>query len=93
MPKDTFAFIRIASPDEVAEYLSSLALGLKRGRVSLESGDRALHLAPASDLKLDLRVRHREEKGKLFLKIAWKAPVSVRAADLRIGARPHRPRP
>jgi amphi-Trp domain-containing protein len=92
MPKDTLEFIRIVSPDEAAEYLSSLGLGLKRGRVSLESGDRALHLVPASELKLDLRVKHGEEKGKLFLKIAWKAPVSVRAADLQIGARTRRPR-
>jgi len=30
-----FEFARLASPEEVAEYLTSLAVGLKRGEVSL----------------------------------------------------------
>ena len=44
MGKDQFEFARIASPEEIVDYLTSLAVGLKRGEVTLESGERTLHL-------------------------------------------------
>jgi amphi-Trp domain-containing protein len=84
MAKDHFEFARLASPEEVAEYLTSLAVGLKRGEISLESGDRALRLTPAPTVKLELRVRDKQRKGKLAVEIGWKRPVASRAADLRV---------
>ncbi len=47
MGKERFEFARIASLEEIAEYLTSLAVGLKRGEVTLESGERTLRLTPA----------------------------------------------
>jgi amphi-Trp domain-containing protein len=90
MGKDNFEFARIASPEEIAEYLTSLAVGLKRGEVSLESGERTLHLTPASDLKLELRVKDKDEKGKIALEIGWKRRMVTKASDLRVqvGSRP-----
>ncbi len=88
MGKDRFEFARIASPEEIAEYLTSLAVGLKRGEVSLESGERVLRLAPASDVKLDLRVQQKEQKGKLRVEIGWKRQVAARLSDLRVQVRP-----
>jgi amphi-Trp domain-containing protein len=92
MAKDRFEFARIASPEEAAEYLTSLAVGLKRGEVSLESGDRSLRLSPASEVKLELKVAQKERKGKIALEIGWKRPAGARTADLRVavGARPDR---
>ena len=84
MPKDKFEFARIASPEEVAEYLASLAVGLKRGEVSLESGTRTLHLAPAPDLKLEIRVKDRDEKGKISVEVGWKRRMATKASDLRV---------
>jgi len=88
MAKEIFEFARIASPEEVAEYLSSLASGLKRGEVSLESGERSLHLVPGPEVKLDLRVKQREEKGKLRLEIGWKRRASTKAIELRVAVVP-----
>ncbi len=88
MGKDTFEFARIASPEEVAEYLTSLAVGLKRGDVTLESGERSMHLTPASDLKIDLRVKNKEDKGKLTLELGWKRRTATKAADLRVAVGP-----
>ncbi len=88
MGKDRFEFARIASPEEIAEYLASLAVGLKRGEVSLESGERVLRLTPASDVKLDLRAQQKEQKGKLRVEIGWKRQVAARLSDLRVQARP-----
>jgi len=92
MAKETFEFARIASPEEIAEYLSSLASGLKRGEVSLESGERTLRLTPASDLKVSLRVKDKEEKGKIVLEIGWKPRATPKASDLQVAVGP-RPRP
>ena len=88
MGKDKFEFARIASPEEVAEYLTSLAVGLKRGEVSLESGKRTLRLNPVADLKLELKVKDRDDKGKVEIEIAWKQRSLTTAADLRVDIGP-----
>jgi len=92
MAKDRFAFARIASPEEIAEYLTSLAVGLKRGEMSLESGDRGLRLSPASEVKLELKVTQKERKGKIALEIGWRRPTGSRTSELRVavGPRPGR---
>jgi len=72
MGKDTFEYARIASPEETADYLTALAAGLARGVVNLESGTRTLSLSPADDLKLELRVKDKDEKGKVSIENAWK---------------------
>ena len=92
MAKDSFRFARIGSREEVAEYLGSLGQGLKRGDVSLESGERMLHLVPAPELKIELRVKDREEKGKITIEIGWKRRTSTRAADLAVGTTARPPR-
>ena len=88
MGKDQFEFARIASPEEVVEYLTSLAVGLKRGEVTLESGERTFHLNPPSELKLDLKVEQKEQKGKLKLQLGWKRPTAARLSELRVQAPP-----
>jgi amphi-Trp domain-containing protein len=92
MGKETFEFARIASPEEIAEYLTSLAEGLKRGEVSLESGERTLRLTPGSELKIDLRAKDKDEKGRITLEIGWKRRTGTKATDLRVevGPRPDR---
>ena len=91
MAKDHFEFARLASPEEVAEYLTSLAVGLKRGEVSLESDERALRLTPGPTVKLEITVRNKERKGRLELEIGWKRQTSSKAADLHVEV-PPRPR-
>jgi amphi-Trp domain-containing protein len=89
MGKEHFEFARMASPEEVAEYLSSLAVGLKRGELSLESGERALRLSPAANLKLEIKVKQRDAKGKIELELGWKRSNGIRTTDLRVAAGPH----
>lgn len=92
MAKNSVEFARIASPEEIAEYLTSLAVGLKRGEISLESGERSLHLSPASDVKLELRAGQKERKGRIEIEIGWKRSTAVKTSELRVavGARPGR---
>jgi amphi-Trp domain-containing protein len=88
MGKDKFEFARIASPEEIAEYLSSLAVGLKRGEISLESSERTLRLSPATELKLHIKAGQKEHKGKLEVEIGWKRPTATRAPELRVAVGP-----
>jgi amphi-Trp domain-containing protein len=88
MGKDRFEFARVASPEEVAEYLSSLAVGLKRGELSLESGERALRLTPGANLKLEIKIKQKESKGKIDLEIGWKRADGTRTSELRVAAGP-----
>lgn len=88
MGKDRFEFARMASAEEVAEYLSSLAVGLKRGEVSLESGERALRLTPGGSLKLEIKVRQKESKGKIALELGWKRSDGARTSELRVAVAP-----
>jgi amphi-Trp domain-containing protein len=78
----------VASPEEIAEYLASLATGLKQGQLSLESGEHVLRLVPAPELKLELRVTRTDRKGRIEIEIGWKRPLPARAADLRVDAGP-----
>ena len=92
MGKNSLEFARLVSPEEVAEYLTSLAVGLKRGEVALESGERSLHLQPASEVKLELRTVQKEQKGRLQIEIGWKRAQGARTSELRVatGTRPGR---
>jgi amphi-Trp domain-containing protein len=85
MGKDRFELARMASPEEVAEYLTSLAQGLKRGEVALESDGHTLRLVPAADMKLALTAKTKERKGKIELQVGWKRGSSTRANELKVG--------
>jgi amphi-Trp domain-containing protein len=84
MAKDRFEFELIGTSDEIAEYLMSLAAGLKRGEVSLESGERALRLAPPGEVKLELKIGTKGHKGKIEVEVGWKRREGTRASDLRV---------
>ena len=84
MAKDRFEFELIGTADEIAEYLTSLAAGLKRGEVSLESGERALRLVPPSEVKLELKIGSKGHKGKIAVEVAWKRREGARATDLHV---------
>ena len=91
MAKNSVQFARIASPEEIAEYLTSLAVGLKRGEISLESGERSVHLSPASDVKLELKVGQKERKGRIELEISWKRSTAAKTSELRVAVGQQRP--
>jgi amphi-Trp domain-containing protein len=92
MAKDRLEFARVAPAEEIAGYLASLATGLKRGQVSVESGEQTLRLAPAPELTLELRVSQKERKGKIEIEIGWKRVPVAPTAELRIEVGRARPR-
>jgi amphi-Trp domain-containing protein len=83
--KERLELARIGSPAEIAEHLVSLAAGLDRGELALGARHRTLRLPPASDVKLALVVRERDERGKLSIEIVWKRRRAA-ASDLEAPA-------
>jgi amphi-Trp domain-containing protein len=75
---------RLAAPGQVAEVLASLAQGVRRGELTIESGGRALRLCPTPELTLELVVVQKEGKGRIALQLAWKPATPARGEDLRV---------
>jgi amphi-Trp domain-containing protein len=75
---------RLAPRGQVADVLASLAQGVKRGELTLESGGRALRLVTTSNLTLELVVTQKEEKGRIALQLAWEPVAPRRGQDLRV---------
>lgn len=88
MEKNTFELTRVGSPDEIADYLTSLAAGLERSQVSLESGTHAMRLVPPSEIKLEIRAEEKPGTGTLKLEIRWKRPTAAKLSELTIQVRP-----
>lgn len=84
MARDRFEFGLSGTPEEIADYLTSVARGLKRGEVSLESGVRALWLVLPGEIKLELKVATTASRGKVKIEIAWKRRNGARAGDLHV---------
>lgn len=84
MAKDSVQFARIASPEEIAEYLTSLAEGLKRGEVTLEAGEQGLRLTPGAEIKVELTAMEKESRGKVEIEIGWKRLTGGRTSALRV---------
>jgi amphi-Trp domain-containing protein len=85
MVKDRFEFARMASSEEVAEYLTSLAHGLKRGEVALESGGHMLRLVPPGELRVAIYAKAKERRGKIAIEVGWKRGLAARASELKVG--------
>lgn len=84
MARDRFEFGLIGTAEEIADYVLSLAGGLDRGEVSLESGVAALRLWPAAEVKLAVKVRLKAHRGKIKLALAWRCRGRSCARDLRV---------
>ena len=82
-----FEFARIASPDEVAECLTSVAHGLKRGEVSFTSGGLVLRFVPSAGIVVELKATEKGGHGGLRVRIGWKARSKKDVTALRISAR------
>ena len=78
---------RVARGDRGVSHARSPS-ALKRGEISLESGERSLHLSPASDVKLELRVGAEGAQGAIELEIGWKRSTATKTSELRVAVGP-----
>ena len=72
--KEKVAFSGTVSAQEAAQYLESVAKGLRERSMLLESGDTSLTLEVADDVKIDIQASG-GEKGKAALEfsLSWRA--------------------
>jgi amphi-Trp domain-containing protein len=73
--KDKVAFSGTVSADEAAQYLESLAKGIRERSMLLESGDTSLTLELADEVKIEMEASGDAEKGKstVDLSLSWRA--------------------
>jgi amphi-Trp domain-containing protein len=63
---------RPASPDEVATELIALVGVLRRGLLARPGEGQPLRLAVPAELKVELAVRVRGDRGRLSIELSWK---------------------
>ncbi len=73
-----------------ADYLSRMADGLRRGVISIASGERSLLLTPTTTVKVELEAESKPEKGKgsLQIEVSWRARQQVVSEALEISSSP-----
>ncbi len=72
--KDKIAFSGTLSAAEDAQYLESLARGIRERSMLLESGDASISLQVPEDLKLEIEVESDASKGKSAIEVhmSWR---------------------
>ncbi len=67
--KDKVKFSGTVSPQEAAQYLESIAKGLREGTMLLESGDASLSIDISDDVKIEIQGSGDAEKGKSSIEL------------------------
>lgn len=69
-PKDKVHFTGVVSAQEAAQYLESLAKGLRERTVLLESGDASVTIEVPDEVKIEIEGSADAEKGKSAIEIS-----------------------
>ena len=67
--KEKVKFAGVVSPQEAAQYLESLAKGLRERTMLLESGDASLTIEVTDDVKIEIQGSGDAEKGKSSIEL------------------------
>jgi len=91
-----FEYATVAEASRVADYLNSIADGLRRGDLDLGASDQHLHLSPGGVVRLEVEASCNPDKGaaSLQLEISWKVVLAAgeeRGVELEIGSSPREP--
>jgi amphi-Trp domain-containing protein len=68
--KDKVGFSGTVSAEEAADYLDSLAKGIRERSMLLESGDTSLTLDLSDDVKIEVEASGDPEKGKASVEVS-----------------------
>jgi amphi-Trp domain-containing protein len=81
-PKEKVHFSGTVPVQEAAQYLESLAKGLRERSLLLESGDASVTLEVPAEIKIDIEVSGDAEKGKssIELYLGWRQVRETEAA-------------
>ncbi|WP_291323307.1 amphi-Trp domain-containing protein [Desulfonatronospira sp.] len=88
MSKNELKFKAVLEKDQILEHLESLMHALKEGRINVQHADQTLSLAPAENLKLELKAEVKGNKEKLELEISWSEEMEAtsQAGELSISS-------
>jgi amphi-Trp domain-containing protein len=69
-------FLSTIKKDEAAFYLSELAKGLLRNRVSIQVGDRSLVMATFDSIYLEMKALEKDERYAVDIRLSWRKPTA-----------------
>jgi amphi-Trp domain-containing protein len=82
--KDKVQFAGTVPPQEAAQYLESLAKGLRERAMLLESGDASVTIEVPDEVKIDIEVAADAEKGKANIEVS----ISLRRREAEVTVAP-----
>lgn len=77
-------FLSTIKKDEAAFYLSELARGLLKNRVSLRVGERNLVMATFDSIRVEMKALDKDERYAVDIHLSWQKPApsfSIEGAD------------
>jgi amphi-Trp domain-containing protein len=68
-------FLSTSKKDEAAFYLSELARGLLKNRVSLRVGDREIVLPTFDSIQMEMKTLDKDERYAVDIHLSWRKPL------------------
>jgi amphi-Trp domain-containing protein len=72
MKKKKIEIDELMSRERVAEYLQTIAAGLRQGSIELNDDEETLTLTPPDILAVEIGGKQKKDKSKFSLELSWK---------------------
>jgi len=83
--KNVFEYADKLEATEVADYLMSIAEGVKAKSLMLQGKGQSIALVPQDTMKLKVKAASKEGTGEIELELSWKEEYAVGSQKLEIG--------
>lgn len=70
--KKEFRFESIQDAETIKKYLEELTSGFEKGQIVLKNGGENIVLNPEGVIQFEVKVRKKDGKSRLYLKMDWK---------------------
>lgn len=77
MPQKTFSHESLQDNTSIADYLTAILKGIKKGELSLSGGDSHLTFMLGKLLKLKVEASQEDDFNKLSISLSWSNPTKA----------------
>lgn len=72
MKKKKIEIDELMSRERVADFLQTVAIGLRQGSIELNDDEETLTLTPPDILAVEIGAKQKKDKSKFSLELSWK---------------------
>jgi len=82
--KTAFEYSDTVSGEQIAEYLTQIADGLRRGSMTFEGQGQHIALCPTGTAKMEIKAESKDGKEELQLEVSWKTEAASASDGLQV---------